>query len=91
MSNPSALIRKTIYQQQLYQPSIQKTTGLTIRNYILNRRIELAQICLSEGMSITEACYRSGFGDYANFIRSFTKIVGTSPGKFVRKQSTEKC
>ncbi|MDT0122849.1 helix-turn-helix domain-containing protein [Paenibacillus sp. RRE4] len=42
-------------------------------------------------MSITDACYRSGFGDYANFIRSFTKIVGTSPGKFQRKHSTEKC
>ena len=68
-----------------------KHTGLTIRNYILNRRIELAKICLSEGMSITETCYHSGFGDYANFIRSFTKLVGTSPGKFMRKQSRKNC
>ncbi|MGQ8872334.1 helix-turn-helix domain-containing protein [Paenibacillus sp. TSA_86.1] len=64
-----------------------KHTGLTIRNYILTRRIELAKSCLTEGMSITEACYQSGFGDYANFIRTFTKLVGTSPGKFARNPS----
>ncbi|PYY25916.1 AraC family transcriptional regulator [Paenibacillus illinoisensis] len=63
-----------------------KHTGLTIRAYILSQRIELSKTYLSEGMSITEACYKSGFGDYANFIRSFTKLVGTSPGKF-RKES----
>ncbi|GGH52293.1 AraC family transcriptional regulator [Paenibacillus silvae] len=61
-----------------------KHTGLTIRNYLLSRRIELAKVCLSDGMSITETCYQSGFGDYANFIRSFTKRVGISPGKFAR-------
>ncbi|CAH1191695.1 MULTISPECIES: AraC family transcriptional regulator [Paenibacillus] len=61
-----------------------KHTGLTIRSYILNRRIELSKHYLTEGMSITEACYQSGFGDYANFIRSFTKQVGTSPGKFAK-------
>lgn len=64
-----------------------KHTGLTIRNYILTRRIELAKSCLTEGMTITEACYQSGFGDYANFIRTFTKLVGTSPGKYARNPS----
>ncbi|OMF07744.1 AraC family transcriptional regulator [Paenibacillus sp. FSL H7-0942] len=61
-----------------------KHTGLTIRAYILSRRIELSKSYLIEGLSITEACYQSGFGDYANFIRSFTKMVGTSPGKYVK-------
>ncbi|WP_458462727.1 helix-turn-helix domain-containing protein [Paenibacillus sp.] len=64
-----------------------KHTGLTIRAYILSRRIELSKYYLTEGMSITEACYQSGFGDYANFIRSFTKVVGTSPGRFVKDSS----
>ncbi|WP_341282735.1 AraC family transcriptional regulator [Paenibacillus sp. FSL H8-0537] len=61
-----------------------KHTGLTIRAYILSRRIELSKYYLTEGMSITEACYQSGFGDYANFIRSFTKVNGISPGKFIK-------
>jgi AraC-like DNA-binding protein len=65
-----------------------KHTGLTLRSYILGRRIELAKQHLTEGMSITDACFQSGFSDYANFIRSFTKIVGISPGKY-RKHRRE--
>ncbi|MGG4147469.1 AraC family transcriptional regulator [Paenibacillus algorifonticola] len=66
-----------------------KHTGLTIRAYILSRRVELSKYYLTEGMSITEACYQSGFGDYANFIRSFTKAIGISPGKFVKNGLVE--
>lgn len=62
-----------------------KHTGLTLRSYILDRRVALAKTCLSEGMSLSEACYQSGFADYSNFIRSFTKLAGTSPGKYARK------
>ncbi|MBR2567456.1 MAG: helix-turn-helix transcriptional regulator [Paenibacillus sp.] len=65
-----------------------KHTGLTLRSYILSRRIELAKLLLTDGMSITDACFQSGFSDYANFIRSFTKIVGISPGKY-KKQRRE--
>lgn len=66
-----------------------KHTGLTIRAYILSRRVELSKYYLTEGMSITEACYQSGFGDYANFIRSFTKVNGISPGKFIKNGPAE--
>lgn len=65
-----------------------KHTGLTLRSYIVDRRISLAKFCLSEGLSITEACYQSGFSDYANFIRSFTRIAGISPGRFVKKNAS---
>ncbi|WP_339224263.1 AraC family transcriptional regulator [Paenibacillus sp. FSL H8-0332] len=61
-------------------------TGLTLRSYILDRRISLAKACLREGLSLTEACYQSGFSDYANFIRSFTKVAGVSPGRYARQE-----
>lgn len=65
-----------------------KHTGLTLRSYIVDRRIALAKSHLCEGLSITDACYQSGFNDYANFIRSFTKIIGISPGRFVKKNAS---
>lgn len=68
--------------------SFKKHTGLTLRAYIVDRRIALAKSCLSEGLTLTEACYQSGFGDYANFIRSFTKAVGISPGRFAKKNAS---
>jgi AraC-like DNA-binding protein len=63
-----------------------KSTGLSIRYYILESRIALAIKHLNEGKNVSEACFMSGFLDYSNFIRSFTKIVGLSPGK-LKKQS----
>jgi AraC-like DNA-binding protein len=47
--------------------------------------VALAKTCLSEGLSLSETCYQSGFADYSNFIRSFTKLAGTSPGKYARQ------
>ena len=57
-------------------------TGLSLSSYILDQRIALAKSLLYEGKNVSEACYESGFSDYANFIRSFKNIVGISPGKF---------
>lgn len=63
-----------------------KHTGLTLRSYLLERRISYARTLLSSELSITEVCHKSGFSDYANFIRSFTKTVGISPGKYAKQQ-----
>lgn len=65
-------------------------TGLTLREYIIDQRIVLAKTLLLQGMSVTEACEQSGFNDYSNFIRTFTKSTGISPGKYQKstRQST---
>lgn len=59
-----------------------KHTGLTLREYLLDKKIDYAKTLLLQGANVTEACYQAGFGDYANFIRSFKKITGMSPGRF---------
>ncbi len=65
-----------------------KHTGLTLRSYLLERRISHARTLLTTDLSITEVCHQSGFSDYANFIRSFTKATGMSPGKYSRLWKT---
>lgn len=78
-------LSETFYLNSTYiSRQFKKHTGLTLRSYMLDRRVELAKSCLSEGLSLSEACYQSGFADYSNFIRSFTKIAGISPGKYAR-------
>lgn len=62
-----------------------KHTALTLRSYILDRKISYAKRQLSDGKSVSEACYEAGFSDYTNFIRSFTKLAGMSPGKYKTK------
>ncbi len=59
-----------------------KHTGLTLRSYILDQRIQRAKQLLWSDKNVSEACYDSGFVDYSNFIRSFKKSVGMSPGQY---------
>ena len=66
-----------------------KSMGMTLREYIISKRVEYAKKLLSEGKNVSEACELSGFGDYSNFIRTFTLIAGISPGKYARQQANE--
>jgi YesN/AraC family two-component response regulator len=59
-----------------------QNTGITLYQYILMKRILLAKHLLLEGVSVTETCQQSGFNDYSNFIRTFKKVTGVSPGNF---------
>lgn len=57
-------------------------TSTTINKYITARRISIAKALLNEGVSVSEAFEQSGFTDYSNFFKAFTKAVGVSPKKY---------
>lgn len=59
-------------------------TGTTINKYISARRISIAKSLLSDGISVMETYEKSGFSDYSNFFKSFTKAVGISPKKYAQ-------
>lgn len=58
------------------------TTGTTANRYITAKRITRAKVLLAGGHSVTETCSLCGFGDYSNFLKTFTKTVGISPKKY---------
>jgi len=58
------------------------TTGTTINRYITARRISQAKVLLADGHSVADTSDLCGFGDYSNFLKAFTKIVGISPKKY---------
>ncbi len=57
-------------------------TGTTINRYITAKRIARAKALLADGYSVTETGNLCGFGDYSNFLKSFTKTVGVPPKKY---------
>lgn len=62
--------------------AFKKSTGYGLWNYVISKRLVYSQKLLAEGASVTEACYESGFKDYAHFIKSFTKTFGCSPKQY---------
>lgn len=54
-------------------------TGMTIYNYLTERRLFLAHTYLTQGYPVTEACFMSGFQNYASFSRAYGKLFGTTP------------
>lgn len=59
-----------------------KATGQTYVRYLNERKVACSRMLLESGMSVTEACFSSGFGSLSGFLNSFHKIVGTSPAAY---------
>lgn len=56
--------------------------GITVCDYIRKKRLALARVKISQGMSATQAGATSGFSDYSSFFRAFKSEYGISPREF---------
>ena len=54
-------------------------TGYTIHSYITEKRMYLARELITDGVSVSEACYGCGYQDYSAFARAYKKCFGRSP------------
>lgn len=62
-----------------------QTTGSTLHEYIIYKRISRARQLLLKGESATNASFKCGFADYSNFVRAFRKVTGFSPREYVKR------
>ena len=69
--NPSTLYRLFI-----------KETGISVKEFIINTRLENAKNLLESGSLITYAAYQSGFSDIYYFSKFFKKRYGITPSQF---------
>ncbi len=63
-----------------------ESTGFTVGNYIINKRILLTQELYRSGKKLSYACYEAGFGSYSNFYKAYVKVMGVSPQKSMLTQ-----
>ena len=61
-------------------------TGLTVNQYIVERRISLAAELLLTGMNVTRVSEETGFNDYTYFIKVFKQTLGMTPKKYVHSR-----
>jgi AraC family transcriptional regulator len=56
-------------------------TGQSPSRFIGQLRLELAKSLLTEGRSIADVAHDCGFSSESNFVRSFRRVTGLTPGQ----------
>lgn len=69
--------------------TFRQATGKTVYTYLTERRLHEAQKLLASHVSVTEACFSSGFSDCSSFIKTFHRYFGCTPARY-KKDFTEK-
>jgi AraC-like DNA-binding protein len=60
-----------------------KVLGVTPHQYLVRARLRrAARMLADDAHSVTEIAYEVGFGDLSNFVRTFHRSAGVSPGRF---------
>ena len=63
-----------------------KTTHLTFTDFVNRYRVNQAKKLLLQQLSVTEACYQSGFENLSHFNRVYRKFSGENPSEFRKRQ-----
>lgn len=59
--------------------------GVTPHQYLVRARLQrAARLLAEEERAVTDVAYESGFADLSNFVRSFRRAAGVTPGAFRR-------
>jgi AraC-type DNA-binding domain-containing proteins len=61
-------------------------TGYSIHNYIVQKRLIMANALIKSGKPATEASLECGFNDYSSFMRAFKKMFGHSPRQYLKNK-----
>src|SRR6267143_2952773 len=77
----SALARQVGMSTFQFARVFHELAGLPPHRYLLRFRLKQALLRLSDGASVTEMCYESGFSNLSHFIRSFKRRFGCSPSR----------
>ncbi|MFB5660969.1 helix-turn-helix domain-containing protein [Alteribacillus sp. HJP-4] len=86
-------IAQELHLSKFYLSKIfREVTGLTIFNYLYQKRINQARVefLISEDISMTEVCYKLGFKYPSHFSKVFKSITGLTPQEYKKSLEARK-
>lgn len=71
------------YNEKYLTTFVKKYSGITLKQHILQKKMELAKSTLSETTQpVSQIAYCLGFSDAHNFSNAFRKVTGLSPSEY---------
>jgi len=67
--------------------AFRQSVGLPPHEYLINLRIEHGKQLLAKGRALAEVAYETGFCDQSHFSRQFKRLVGITPGRYLKKSN----
>jgi transcriptional regulator GlxA family with amidase domain len=61
-----------------------RVVGVSPYAYFVQLRVNRAQAMLCQGSSMADVVYSCGFADQSHFTRTFKRVIGVPPGRYVR-------
>jgi AraC-like DNA-binding protein/mannose-6-phosphate isomerase-like protein (cupin superfamily) len=86
----SDLARRAGMCYRSYTENFRRYKGMTVTQYITQRRVEFSQRRMVETGDIMGSALEAGFGDLSHFYRTFKRHVGHTPLEFIRNHQNEK-
>ena len=77
-----AVAEKLFISKYHLSHAFKKHMGISLHQYIIMKRIEIAKTMILEGKPLNLVCLESGFNNYSNFFKAFRNIVGISPSEY---------
>lgn len=89
-----SLAKKFGLSQSALSAAFQQHTGLPVHKYIVQKRIQKAQMLIrsQEDLALSDVADKCGYTDNSTFYRNFLKVTGVSPAKYkelCHEKSTE--
>lgn len=78
----TTLAREAGFNTAYFSELFRKTTGQTYKQRLIQLRIEYARMLLESGISVSRACFESGFGSLSNFTAVFKEKYGVTPRQY---------
>lgn len=81
----NAIARHFGYNEKYLSRYFKEISGISMKQYIMNQKIEYADFLLSDTkLTINEIARELGFSDYHNFIRVYKSITAMTPTEYRR-------
>ena len=87
--NIAYITQQLAVSRSLLHIKMKNLTGMSMGDYIRQKRLQMACRLLLQGFNISETAYRTGFSDPSYFSKTFKKNMGLSPTEYTNKNKSE--